>query len=639
MSPSPAAAPLDERAVVREAHWAEAQAALADGDTGRAIEACRRALEVSEGDPAVLSLYSIALHRAGQTREGAELLTGLVRSNPSFPGGYANLGELQRQSGEFEAAVVSLGRAAELDPENSHIQFNLGRAYRDSGAQEEAAAAYRRALECDYGFVPAHRGLVRVLNDLVEPGEAELENRCLRLAVLLASGGADRDYAFKLGSALQGVRRTVRFGRPDAAGLVVLGKLLVALGEAPLAIAALEKAVGQPGVHADAYVALSMAYAEANRWHEARATTARFARAHPFGSRTGPDATVDVLVLEALYNPAFEKPGDGAGTIRYGHAAYARRGMVSLLPPGRASYHHLYIDEIDPAAPPLPGAYDVIYNNIGFAEINLRRNYGEAIGLIGKATGLEIVNRPDAVDAATRAGNSQALRSLDHAIFPKTLSYQINAARIDASIASIVHEFSFPVLVRTRLHGAARNFHMAGDARELREVFRRIDPNGKEPVYVIQFHESRHASGRSLRYQAAFVDGVLYPGAMDLSEDWLPVRGAREPPGGKDGGEDGAEFAAAERRWLDDPESAIGRENVAALYGANARLGLDILGLDLGIAADGRVIIFEAGANVNVLALRGRVDAAPHLAAAARRIAGAIEDLLIRKSRPRPSGA
>ncbi len=635
MSPSPAAAPLDERAVVREARWAEAQAALADGDAGRAIEACRRALEVAADDPAILSLYSIALHRAGQTREGAELLIGLVRANPNFSGGYANLGELQRQSGELEAAVESLRRAAELDPDNPLIQFNLGRAYRDSGAQEEAAAAYRRALHCDYGFVPAHRGLVSVLTDLVEPGEAELESRCLQLAVLLSSGRNDPDHAFKLRSTLQGVRRTVRFGRPDAAGLVVLGKLLVALGEASLAIAALEKAVALPGVDADAYVALSMAYAEASRWQEARTTTAQFARAHPIGSRTGPDAAVDVLVLEALYNPAFERPREDPDGIRYGRAVYARRGMVSLLPPGRVSYHHLYIDEIDPAAPPLPGAYDVIYNNLGFAEINLRRNYAEAVGLIAQATGLEIVNRPDAVDSATRAGNFQALRSLDHAIFPKTLSYQINAAQIDASIAAISREFAFPVLVRTRLHGAARNFHMAGDARELREVFRRIDPNGKEPVYVIQFHESRHASGRFLRYQAAFVDGVLYPGAMDLSEDWLPVRGAREPAGGADE----AEFAAAERRWLDDPESAIGRENVAALSEANAKLGLDILGLDLGIAADGRVIIFEAGANVNVLALRGRVDATPHLAAAARRIAGAIEDLLIRKSRPRPSGA
>jgi tetratricopeptide (TPR) repeat protein len=618
---------LEEREVVREQQRLAVQAALAADAVDQALEICRSAGE-AEDDPVLQTFYAVALHRSGRTEDGIARISDLVADDPNFAAGYANLGELQRRAGAFDAAIVSLERACALDPENPLVHFNLGRTHQDAGDDERAAAAYRAALKADHRFLPAYRGLVRVLKDLVQPGEAELENRCLQLAELRAPAAADPDHAFRLRSALQGARRAVRFraSHPDA--VLVMGKLLVDVEEFALAVSALAPLVKQAEPDPDVFVALSMAYAGQKKWREARAATVAFARAHPIGTRKSAKAEADVLVLEALYNPAFERPGGGIEASSYGSAAYARRGVISGLLPERLTYHHCYIDEIDPAAPGFAQNFDVIYNNIGFAEVNLRRNYKDAVELIAQATGLEMVNRPEAVDGASRSANYQALRGLDQAIFPKTLSYPVNAVEIEGSIKNIEHEFTFPVLVRSRIHSSARAFFRADDITGLREAIKRIDPRGAEPVYVIQYHESRHRSGAFLRYRLVFVDGVLYPGVISLSDGWR--QGWQEAAAWA--GKLGSEFIEEERRWLDEPEAVIGGENLAALGQAQARIGLDVLGMDIGLAEDGKVIIYEANGETNVLGLPRPADTAPHFVAASRRIQTAIEDLILKKS-------
>jgi hypothetical protein len=84
---------------------------------------------------------------------------------------------------------------------------------------------------------------------------------------------------------------------------------------------------------------------------------------------------------------------------------------------------------------------------------------------------------------------------------------------------------------------------------------------------------------------------------------------------------------------LDDPEAVIGADNLAALGKAQAKIGLDVLGMNIGLAEDGRVIIFEANGETNVLGLPRPADTAPHFVAASRRIQTAIEDLILKKSR------
>lgn len=622
------APPLDDRAVRREERLAAARAALAERDFEGVITACRGILDDPGDRTEAYGMLAVALHRAGRTGEAVESLQAALEANPDSPDLHGNLGEIRRQSGDLEGAVEALRRAVSLDAGNPSIHFNLGRAYLDSGDFERAAACFRDALELDHSFLPGHRGLCRALASGA-PGRETLEDCCLGLAELWHGERERSDFRFDLRNLVEQARRRMRFEKSDPRTLLVLGKLLVDLGEMAFAIEVLERLRGLANPPRDSVIALSMAFAARNEWHRAHAMTSQFVRDHPLGVRPSPRPEAEVLVLEALYNPAFETKSDPRRLSRYGTAAYARFGTVADIAPRRVSFHHLYIDQIDPKAPGLGDRCGVIYNNASFAEINLRRRYAERIKQIGESTGLGIINDPDAVDLTTRSKNYERLKDMDGMVFPKTLAFTVSAVNLDAMVDRLISEFDFPILVRTTIHNLGHSFLRADTAAELRRNIVELDVFKNEPMYAIQYHESRHPSGAHLRYRAIFIDGVMYAGRMYLGDNWLVARGTREA-----GAEFGPEqFEAEERRWMSHPAEVIGSANADALARVNDALGLDALGIDFGIGADGRLIVFEANPNMDFLTMLRHVERTPYLGVAAARIAAALEDLFITRSK------
>jgi glutathione synthase/RimK-type ligase-like ATP-grasp enzyme len=64
---------------------------------------------------------------------------------------------------------------------------------------------------------------------------------------------------------------------------------------------------------------------------------------------------------------------------------------------------------------------------------------------------------------------------------------------------------------------------------------------------------------------------------------------------------DRADYRAEEARFLADPQAALGARVWNALGRVRDALGLDYAGIDFGLAADGRVVVFEANAAMTVL--------------------------------------
>jgi tetratricopeptide (TPR) repeat protein len=367
---------------------------MAEGVFDNVVEICLEALKIAKEQTDFQIMQAIALHRSGRTAEGLEALRAAIDENPNDPQLLANLGELQRQSGDIGQAIDTLRQAQSLNPKNPLIHFNLARASADAAAPTEAEAHFRAALAIDHRFMAAHRALCRLLKGAAASGGGEMDDLCLRLANLLSEGQDSADYAFNLQTVLQDVRRAMGFGSGTSDNLLVLGKLLLDLGEVGIAIEVLEKGRQLPDVHPDYDIALAMSYAADKQWRKAQETTAHFIRINPLGSRLCMDPGIDVLVLEALYNPAFEHGVSRRGfRARYGDAIFCRFGTMAEMAPRRMSFHHLYIDEIDPRDARLKSKFNVIYNNITAAEINLRRNYTPVIEEICRTTDLEIVNR------------------------------------------------------------------------------------------------------------------------------------------------------------------------------------------------------------------------------------------------------
>ena len=630
MSPVPIAPPLDEREIFLTELRNKARSAMAEGRFADVVDICREVSAPDGGRAEFQIMMGIALYRSGRSGEGLETLRAAVDQNPNDPQLLANYGELLRQSGDLTGAVETLRRAEALDQKNPLIYFNLARACAQSGNPGEAENHYRAALAIDHTFLPAHRALGNLLKGSAAAQEAGLDDVSLRLAALLAQGKDSRDYDFALRTALQDARRVIGFGAGAYAALLVLGKLLLDLEEAELAIEVLEKGRQLPGAHRDYDIALSMAYAFDRQWRNAHEAAARLVRFTPMATRQCIGPEIDVLVLEAMYNPAIERRTGHRGIrLRYGDTVYSRFGTIAEMGPRRMSFHHLFIDNIDPADPRIDGRFNVIYNNVTAAEINLRRNYTPIIEGIAGATGLEVINRPDRIDRATRSGNYEMLKDVAHLVFPKTLLLEIDYRNLDETAEAIAGEFEFPILLRSTFHNTGKSLYRADNLGELRAALRKFDRFRKEPIYAIQYHESKHHSGSHLRYRVMFIDGVLYGGRMYLGDSWLVGNSSARRSG------DGslAKLREEERHWMSYPDRALGAENIEALGQVNDILGLDILGMEVGVTGDGTAVIFEANPNMNFLTVNRRTEEAPYYGAAGERIASAVEDLLLKRSK------
>jgi hypothetical protein len=174
-----------------------------------------------------------------------------------------------------------------------------------------------------------------------------------------------------------------------------------------------------------------------------------------------------------------------------------------------------------------------------------------------------------------------------------------------------------------------KSLYRVDNIDELHDALRQFDRFRQEPIYVIQYHESKHHTGRFFRYRVMFIDGVLMAGRIYTSDSWLvDITAAR--------GMDEARRKAMrdeEIHWMNHPVEALGEENVEALSRVNDILGLDILGLDVGVTEDGVAVIFEANPNMNFLTMNRRADEIPYFGGASERITSAIENLLIKKAK------
>lgn len=127
-TPEPAAEPLPE-------------AALADDDVDARFEAALR------------------LMRSRRYPQAREAFGALTETSPALPGPWLNLGILQAQDGDLEAAAQSLRNALDAAPDLLAAHNWLGEVERRRGDAAAARRAYEAALAIDAGYAAAHLNL------------------------------------------------------------------------------------------------------------------------------------------------------------------------------------------------------------------------------------------------------------------------------------------------------------------------------------------------------------------------------------------------------------------------------------------------------------------------------------------------
>jgi tetratricopeptide (TPR) repeat protein len=90
----------------------------------------------------------------------------VLELDPAHTDAHLNLGRLQHEAGDVEAAERHYRAASEADPADATATFNLGVALQDLGRAKDAVDAYRRAVESDPDYADAYFNLADLYEKL-----------------------------------------------------------------------------------------------------------------------------------------------------------------------------------------------------------------------------------------------------------------------------------------------------------------------------------------------------------------------------------------------------------------------------------------------------------------------------------------
>jgi len=136
---------LDDR--FAEAHYLLGLALRGRGNTDQALTELRRAIALDAAlIPAREELADLSLSRGGRVREAVDQLEAIAALEPSRPERVVDVAYALARSGQREAALLTLNRAAERHPGSSVLLAALGRIWLEMAAAENDSSAVRKAI-------------------------------------------------------------------------------------------------------------------------------------------------------------------------------------------------------------------------------------------------------------------------------------------------------------------------------------------------------------------------------------------------------------------------------------------------------------------------------------------------------------
>jgi tetratricopeptide (TPR) repeat protein len=150
----------------------ESDAHVNNREYGKAIEACKLALEIDRSSVIAWRSLGSALSEVGRNEEATEALTKSLSLMPSVTA-FVYLGCVQQSTGQFSDAEQSFREALALDPDFDEAHYNLGCALRALGRCDEAIEEFRAAV----AISPAYARARCAFNELLELVQKDEESR------------------------------------------------------------------------------------------------------------------------------------------------------------------------------------------------------------------------------------------------------------------------------------------------------------------------------------------------------------------------------------------------------------------------------------------------------------------------------
>ena len=545
--------------------------ALAAQQSGRSDEAaalCRDVLARAPGQPQASLLLGLILGR-DDPAVGAPLIARYLEQFPDDPVAACNLGMLRQRQGEADAALGLFDRALARQPALAAAHHGRGLALHRLGRLDDAAAAFERALAL---------------------GAADAVTRN-NLGDLRRSQG-------RLDDALAAFDQAIASDPRLAMAHVNRGIVLVKLERPAEAIASFRRALALDPAMIAAHLELAEALEAARLPDDARRHRTEAYRRQPVIVEPCGGATADASVLLLC------------------SADRRDVSMRFLIDPRRFAKLHLFLLRPQDGGPHPPAVLerlprvDLVFNTI--ADPDLGEPYFAEAAALGARAGRPLLNPPARLPATRRDRLAETLAGIPRLLVPTT--------RRVARAALGLLPLDGPKLVRpVGAHG--------GEALERIEDAARLGAyllkTPAEQFYLTDFCDFRSADGWYRKYRLIFVDRWPYPYHLAIGRDWKLHYWRIEK-------DVEAWMKDEEAAFLADWERVLGAALVDTARAIAARLDLDYGGMDCGVMPDGRLVLFEANANM-LVHLDDPADRFPYKHRHVPRIFAAMTELVRRR--------
>ncbi|MDG6094115.1 hypothetical protein LOC54_03125 [Acetobacter sp. AN02] len=235
---------------------------------------------------------------------------------------------------------------------------------------------------------------------------------------------------------------------------------------------------------------------------------------------------------------------------------------------------------------------------------------------LARKTGVPVIGSGEAVLALSRTGAASVLPHSADIILPQCR--RISMADSTAAAAGL----NFPVLMRPVSSHAGRKLVKAESIQDWQQALK--DYAQDEDLFVTDFTDYRGPDGLWRKYRAVFVEGRPFPVHMAIHTDWAvwyyKARMELYP-----------ERRAEETLFLTDMQAATGERAARVLEAIGRAVPLDYFGLDFGVDAQGRLIVFEVETGM-IVHDQDSPDVFPYKREPVRKIRQAVEAMADRRA-------